>query len=225
MSEQSKDYVMKNKRAALTIVELLVAIAIIAVLAAIAVPNLIGSRIAANEASAASCLKAYAIAQVAFQTAGEGELATNTKTGLKGYCDNFRNLFYGNPKKSPGDNLESISSAFADAFARAPGGSCATTRNVPTVAPGTATPYQGFFFAEPKELLVASGSMVNGFVTKYALLAVPAEARVTGNNAQWIGLDGVVKISAVPSGQPYSTTIDLTSPSTPGYSSTVWKDL
>ncbi|HEX8926316.1 MAG TPA: prepilin-type N-terminal cleavage/methylation domain-containing protein [Terriglobales bacterium] len=51
-----------------SLIELLIVVAIILVIAAIALPNLISSRIAANEASAVSSIRAVNTAQVAYAT-------------------------------------------------------------------------------------------------------------------------------------------------------------
>ena len=52
-----------------TLIELLIVVAIIGVLAAIAIPGLLRSRIAANEASAISTVRAVSSANVAFHSA------------------------------------------------------------------------------------------------------------------------------------------------------------
>jgi type IV pilus assembly protein PilA len=65
-----------------SLIELLIVVAIILVIAAIALPNLINSRIAANEASAVSSIRAVNTAQVAYA-------ATYP---LSGYATNLANL-------------------------------------------------------------------------------------------------------------------------------------
>src|ERR1700677_3990536 len=56
-------------RSAFTLIELMIVIAIIAIIAAIAIPNLLESRISSNEASAAASLKSGVFpAQVQFQS-------------------------------------------------------------------------------------------------------------------------------------------------------------
>ena len=49
-----------------TLIELMIVVAIIAVIAAIAIPNLLASRMAANETSAIACLRTYLGAQAQF---------------------------------------------------------------------------------------------------------------------------------------------------------------
>src|SRR5439155_22018887 len=52
-----------------SLIELLIVVAIILIIAAIAIPNLLRARIAANESSAASTIRSISTAQVAYYTA------------------------------------------------------------------------------------------------------------------------------------------------------------
>lgn len=52
-----------------TLIELMIVVAIIALIAAIAIPNLLRSRMSANEASASGALRIISTGQVGFQTA------------------------------------------------------------------------------------------------------------------------------------------------------------
>ena len=57
---------MKKKN--FTLVEIMIVVAIIALLAAIAIPNLLRSRLSAQEASAAASMKAICAAELAWRT-------------------------------------------------------------------------------------------------------------------------------------------------------------
>ncbi len=59
---------MKKQEIGFTLIELLIVIAIILVIAAIAIPNLLRSRIAANQASAVSSLRTLTTAEVTYAT-------------------------------------------------------------------------------------------------------------------------------------------------------------
>jgi prepilin-type N-terminal cleavage/methylation domain-containing protein len=52
-----------------TLIELMIVISIIAIIAAIAIPNLLRSRMSANEASASGAMRTISTAEVAFQSA------------------------------------------------------------------------------------------------------------------------------------------------------------
>jgi len=71
-----------RKQAGFSLIELLIVVAIILIIAAIAIPNLLRSRIAANEASAANTLRMLNNSEVIFAaTYGSGYTDTLTRLG------------------------------------------------------------------------------------------------------------------------------------------------
>ena len=73
-----------KKNAGFTLIELMIVVAIIAIIAAIAIPNLLRSRMSANEAAAASSMRTISTSEVSYMTAafsdangdGEGDYGT-----------------------------------------------------------------------------------------------------------------------------------------------------
>ena len=59
---------MRNKQKGFSLIELLIVVAIILIIAAIAIPNLIRSRMAANEASAVASIRTVNTAEVVYST-------------------------------------------------------------------------------------------------------------------------------------------------------------
>jgi len=69
---------MRNqKQKGFSLIELLIVVAIILIIAAIAIPNLLRSKMAANEASAVATLRTYNTAIVSFQTTYNTDPATS----------------------------------------------------------------------------------------------------------------------------------------------------
>ena len=66
-----------NKQKGFSLIELLIVVAIILIIAAIAIPNLLRSKMAANEASAVASLRTYNTSIVAYQTTYATDPATN----------------------------------------------------------------------------------------------------------------------------------------------------
>jgi type IV pilus assembly protein PilA len=68
---------MRNKQKGFSLIELLIVVAIILIIAAIAIPNLLRSKMAANEASAVASLRTYNTSIVAYQTTYGSDPTTN----------------------------------------------------------------------------------------------------------------------------------------------------
>lgn len=58
-----------NKERGFSLIELLIVVAIILVIVAIAIPNILRARMASNESSAAACIRAITVAEAAYTTA------------------------------------------------------------------------------------------------------------------------------------------------------------
>jgi type IV pilus assembly protein PilA len=71
-----------------SLIELLIVVAVIGILAAIAIPNVLASRRAANEGSALSAMRSIHSAQVTYlNTAGSGKYGTLANLGSEGLVD------------------------------------------------------------------------------------------------------------------------------------------
>jgi type IV pilus assembly protein PilA len=71
-------YIMRNKQKGFSLIELLIVVAIILIIAAIAIPNLIRSRMAANEASAVAVIRTLNTSEVVY-SATYGGFSANLK--------------------------------------------------------------------------------------------------------------------------------------------------
>src|SRR5215472_13416984 len=75
ISQGEKMNIRKNQKG-FTLIELLIVVAIILIIAAIAIPNLLRSKMAANEAAAVGALRTIVTAQVTYNTSYSSGYAT-----------------------------------------------------------------------------------------------------------------------------------------------------
>jgi prepilin-type N-terminal cleavage/methylation domain-containing protein len=96
---------MRAKQRGFSLIELLIVVAVILVIAAIAIPNLLRSRMAANEASAVASLRAVNTSQIVYQTS----------YGV-GYATGLTNLSDGGapPNCAPGSTPVAASACLID---------------------------------------------------------------------------------------------------------------
>lgn len=147
-----------------TLIELMIVVAIIAIIAAIAIPNLLESKIQANETNAVAALKQYGTAQNTYMKANYSNIPANLGQP-KMYTNAFTTLGgAGAHQNAAGTLLTLIPAVFAEA----------------TQANG----FQGYFFTDDAN--------VTNWTYEYGLYADPCLYEKSGNNSYHIGTQGTV---------------------------------
>ena len=165
---------MRNK--GFTLIELMIVVAIIAIIAAIAIPSLLRSRMAANQTAAAASCKAYAEAQEIYRrTDYDADAVLEYAQALKGANSLLE-------KAAGAGDLALIDRTFANAEGAA----------------GVATPKAGYVFA----VLTSQGSFATGgtrnyivggnMTLGYGLSAVPGAYDGTGRDTFIISNNGTI---------------------------------
>lgn len=156
-----------------TLIELMIVVFIIAVIAAIAIPNLLESKKAANETNAVTSLKSAASAEEIYRT---NDYSWGNRAVHKTYAQSFRQLGGSMAHlKMDGSPLALIPGPLADAVSQL-------------------TAFQGYFLSD-----IAADVFGNGFAASdhkfgYAMAAYPAQYDRTGSSTFLIDSSGAVRM-------------------------------
>ena len=160
---------MKKSSRGFSLIELLIVVAIILIIAAIAIPNLLRSRIAANQSSAVGSLRTLNTAEVTYST-----------TYNTGYSSTLGDLGPG----SPGANVPNATAAgLVDEVLSGINGSGGTT------GPGAMqSAKSGYSF-----IYAPAGTDATGKYNSYTINANPVSPGTTGTNYYFTDQSGVIR--------------------------------
>jgi prepilin-type N-terminal cleavage/methylation domain-containing protein len=158
-----------RKQKGFSLIELLIVVAIILIIAAIAIPNLLRSRIAANEASAVGSLRTINTAEVTYASTYPSA----------GFAPDLKTL---GPGATPGASASATNAVLLDSVlgAVSPGG---------TGAASAANPKSGYYFY----ISSSSGSPI---VSTYTANADPITPDQTGKRYFFTDASGVLRYNA-----------------------------
>jgi prepilin-type N-terminal cleavage/methylation domain-containing protein len=210
-----------------TLIELMVVVAIVAVIAALAIPNLMQSRIRANEASQIPNLRQIATAQMLYAArkfAGrsrEAGVPTSAASNPGGFTDNYRNLHYtrnlGHALGGPVNLLnQTVADAAYDANGRGVTATDASATTPVAIVAGAGPAFSGYYYGNGDDFHTSLGvSIPQYWSNNYAIAASPATVGTSGSVGFYLGMDGSAFQRDLRSGVDTSVTTFTATPANP----------